>query len=45
MNMQNLTAIQIANLIKTKQIKCEELVKYYLSQIEKYKDKNASLEV
>ena len=37
--------LDIVDGIKTKKFSCVELTKYYLSQIEKYKDKNAVLEV
>lgn len=36
---------EICSSLKNKVFSCEELVKYYLSNIEKYKDKNAVLEV
>lgn len=42
---KNLTVVQIAKQIKEKQIKCEDLVSYYLDRIEQTKHKNAVLEV
>ena len=45
MNMQNLTTLQIVDGIKSRAFTCEEITRYYLDQIEKYKDKNAVLEV
>lgn len=44
-NFKNLTAISIIEKIKTKQISCKELVEYYISRIEKFKHKNAVLEI
>ena len=44
-NFENLTEISIIEKIKTKQISCKELVEYYISRIEKFKHKNAVLEV
>lgn len=45
MEFKNLTAIQIAKDIKEKKYTCVELVRYYLSQIEKNIHKNAVLEI
>lgn len=45
MELNNLTVLDIVKLIKTKQIKVSEIVKHYLDNIQKYKDKNAVLEV
>ena len=45
MDMQNLSVLQIVDAIKSGRISCVELTKYYLAQIEKYKNKNAVLEV
>lgn len=45
MNLQNLTITQITKGLKNKDFTCEELVKYYFSNIEKNKYKNAVLEV
>ena len=45
MELNNLTVLDIVNLIKSKQIKISEIVKHYLDNIEKYKDKNAVLEL
>ena len=45
MEMKNLTALQIVDALKNKQFSCEELVKYYISNIEKNAHKNAVLEV
>lgn len=45
MEYANLTAIEIAESIRAKKMTCVEITQYYLSQIEKYKDKNAVLEV
>ena len=45
MELKNLSVLKIVELIKTRQLKCVEITKYYLDQIEKYKDKNAVLEV
>ncbi len=43
--MKNLTAIELAQKIKAQKVSCEEAVLYYISQIEKYHDKNAVIEV
>ena len=40
MEYANLTAIEIAESIRAKKMTCVEITQYYLSQIEKYKDKN-----
>ena len=45
MKFENLSAIEIAKKIKNKEFTCKELVEYYLGRIEKFKDKNAVLEV
>lgn len=45
MELDNLSVIEIVNLIKSKKITCLELTQHYLQNIEKYKDKNAVLEV
>ena len=45
MRLENLSVLEIVDLIKSKKISCLELTEYYLGQIEKYKDKNAVLEV
>lgn len=45
MECANKTVLQIVELIANKKISCLELTKYYLSQIDKFKDKNAVLEV
>ena len=45
MRLENLSVLEIVDLIKSKKISCLELTEYYLRQIEKYKDKNAVLEV
>jgi len=45
MELKNKTAIEILDIIKTKKASCREVVSYYLSNIEKYKHKNAILEV
>lgn len=44
-DLKNLTAVSVIEKIKSKQISCKDLVKYYLSNIEKHKNKNAILEV
>lgn len=45
MRLDNLTVLEIVELIKHRYVKCVQLTKYYLSKIEKFKDKNAVLEV
>lgn len=45
MDLKNKTILELLELIKSKQISCVELTQYYLNQIEKYKYKNAVLEV
>ena len=45
MKLENLTALEIVDGIKSSKFTCVELVEYYLNQIEKFKDKNAVLEV
>lgn len=42
---ENLSVLDVISLLKEKKITCRELTEYYLNQIEKYKDKNAVLEV
>lgn len=44
-DFKNLTAVSIIEKIKTGQISCKGLVEYYISNIEKYKHKNAVLEI
>jgi aspartyl-tRNA(Asn)/glutamyl-tRNA(Gln) amidotransferase subunit A len=44
-DFKNLTAISIIEKIKSGQISCKSLVQYYFSNIEKYKYKNAVLEI
>ena len=43
--MKNLTALEIVEKIKNREFTCEDITRYYLMQIEKYKNKNAVLEV
>ena len=43
--MKNMTVLEIVKKIKSGKVTCEELVKHYLKNIKKYKDKNAVLEV
>ena len=45
MRLDNLTVLEIVELIKHRYIKCAQLTKYYLNKIEKFKGKNAVLEV
>ena len=45
MDLSNLSVREIVNLIATRKISCSEITKFYLDNIEKYKDKNAVLEV
>ena len=45
MDCKNLDVLTILNKLKTKEITCRELTEYYLRQIEKFKSKNAVLEV
>ena len=45
MDCRNLDVLTILNKLKTKEITCRELTEYYLRQIEKFKSKNAVLEV
>lgn len=42
---ENLTVLEILDKLKNKEFTCRQLTEYYLEQIEKYKDKNAVLEV
>jgi len=44
-DFKNLTAVSIIEKIKNGQISCKSLVQYYLSNIQKFKHKNAVLEV
>ena len=45
MDLKNLSVIQLVELIKSRKISCVEITQYYLENIQKYKDKNAVLEV
>ena len=45
MYCENKTVLELVDLLKHKKISCRELTEYYLGQIDKYKDKNAVLEV
>lgn len=45
MNCENKTVLELVELLKTRKITSRELTEYYLNQIEKFKDKNAILEV
>jgi aspartyl-tRNA(Asn)/glutamyl-tRNA(Gln) amidotransferase subunit A len=45
MDFAHKTVLEIVELISNKKLSCIELVDYYLANIEKYKDKNAVLEV
>ncbi len=45
MGYENLTVLEIVKLLREGTITCRELTEYYLNQIDKYKDKNAVLEV
>lgn len=45
MELSNLTTLQIVDLLKTGKITSKALTQYYLDVIEKFKDKNAVLEV
>ena len=45
MDLRNKSVLELQEMIASKRVSCEELVSYYLGQIEKYKDKNAVLEV
>lgn len=42
---KNLSVLEIVDLVKSGKITCENLTQYYLNNIQKYKDKNAVLEV
>ena len=44
-DLTKLTIAQARDALKNKEFTCQDLVKHYLSNIEKYKDKNAVLEV
>ena len=45
MDLSNKTVLEIVELITSRKITCLQLTQYYLNNIEKYKDKNAVLEV
>jgi len=45
MDLNYLTTIELVELLRDKKITCVELTRHYLDNIEKYKDKNAVLEV
>lgn len=45
MKLENLNVLQIVSMLKNKEITCRELTEYYLSKIDKFKGKNAVLEV
>lgn len=45
MSVENMSVLELIEMLKSHKITSVELTKYYLSQIEKYKDKNAVLEV
>lgn len=45
MDIKSLSVEELARKIKAKELLAEDVVKYYLANIEKYKDKNAVLEV
>lgn len=45
MDIKSLTIEELVKKIKSQELKAEEVTKYYLSNIEKYKGKNAVLEV
>jgi len=45
MNMQNLSVFDIIDNIKSGDLTCEHLTQYYINNINKYKSKNAVLEV
>ena len=45
MDIKSLSVEELARKIKAKELLSEDVVKYYLANIEKYKDKNAVLEV
>lgn len=45
MNCENKTVLELVDLLKNKKVSSRELTEYYLGQIDKYKDKNAVLEV
>ena len=45
MSMKNLSVMEIVDKIKSRQITCEEITKYYLNNIQKFRHKNAVLEV
>lgn len=42
---ENLTILDVVKNLKEKKFTCKELVEYYISNIKKYKDKNAVLEI
>ena len=45
MEMKNLSVLQIVESIKSGDLTCEEITQYYLNKIQKYRSKNAVLEV
>lgn len=45
MKLDNLSIKEIVQLISSREVSCVELTKHYLKNIDKYKDKNAVLEV
>ena len=45
MNLNYRTTLELVKLIKEKKVSCVEITKHYLDNIEKFKDKNAVLEV
>lgn len=45
MDLNNLSVMNIVELIKSGKISCVELTQHYINNIEKFKDKNAVLEV
>ena len=45
MDLKNKTVLELKEMLASKQISCVELTTYYLGQIERFKDKNAVIEV
>lgn len=45
MKMNNLTVLDIVEKIKSRQLSCEEITKFYINNIQKFRHKNAVLEV
>ena len=45
MDLNNITTLDLITLIREKKVSCVEVTKHYLDNIEKYKEKNAVLEV